>query len=101
MSNTNTRAILNAAIADLQEETTLALVRQRLDANDDPLLIIEDCKEGMRQVGVRYEQNEYFLAGLIMAGEIFRQVMEILQPVVEAPGFGPGLGTHPAGHGRR
>jgi methanogenic corrinoid protein MtbC1 len=83
MSNTDTGAMLIAAITDLQEETTLALVRQRLDANDDPLLIIEDCKEGMRQVGVRYERNEYFLAGLIMAGEIFRQVMELLQPVVQ------------------
>jgi methanogenic corrinoid protein MtbC1 len=83
MSNTDTSAKLITAIADLQEETTLALVRHRLDVNDDPLLIMEDCKEGMRQVGVRYERNEYFLAGLIMAGEIFRQVMELLQPVVE------------------
>jgi len=83
MNNTDTSAILIAAITDLQEETALALVRQRLDAGDDPLLIIEDCQEGMRQVGVRYERNEYYLAGLIMAGEIFRQVMELLQPVVE------------------
>jgi methanogenic corrinoid protein MtbC1 len=83
MSNTDTGAILIAAITDLQEETALALVRQRLEAGDDPLLIIEDCQEGMRQVGVRYERNEYYLAGLIMAGEIFSQVMELLQPVVE------------------
>ena len=83
MSNTATSATLTAAISDLQEEIALTLVRQRLDAGDDPLLIIEDCKEGMRQVGARYERNEYYLAGLIMAGEIFRQVMEILQPIVE------------------
>jgi methanogenic corrinoid protein MtbC1 len=82
MSNT-TSATLAVAISDLQEETALALVRQRLDAGDDPLLIIEDCKEGMHQVGVCYERHEYYLAGLIMAGEIFRQVMELLQPVVE------------------
>jgi methanogenic corrinoid protein MtbC1 len=92
MSNTDTSARLIAAVADLQEDTSLALVRQRLDANDDPLLIIEDCKEGMRQVGVRYERNEYFLAGLIMAGEIFRQVMELLQPVVERQVSGRGSG---------
>jgi methanogenic corrinoid protein MtbC1 len=82
MSDTDTSTILIAAIADLQEETTLALVRQRLDAGDDPLLIIEDCQEGMRQVGVRYKRNEYFLAGLIMGSEIFCQVMELLQPVI-------------------
>lgn len=83
MSNTATSATLTAAISDLQEEIALTLVRQRLDAGDDPLLIIEDCKEGMRQVGARYERKEYYLAGLIMAGEIFRQVMELLQPIVE------------------
>ncbi|HEY44919.1 MAG TPA: cobalamin-binding protein [Anaerolineae bacterium] len=83
MNNTDISATLIAAIADLQEETALALVHQRLEAGDDSLLIIEDCQEGMRQVGVRYERNEYYLAGLIMAGEIFSQVMELLQPVIE------------------
>jgi methanogenic corrinoid protein MtbC1 len=89
MSNTDTSAILITAIANLQEETALAFVRQRLDASDDPLLIIEDCQEGMRQVGMRYERNEYYLAGLIMAGEIFSQVMELVQPVVERQVSGP------------
>ena len=89
MSNTDTSAILITAIADLQEETALAFVRQRLDDGDDPLLIIEDCQEGMRQVGMRYERNEYYLAGLIMAGEIFSQVMELVQPVVERQVSGP------------
>ncbi len=83
MSNTDTSAMLLAAITDLQEETALALIHQRLDVGDDPLLIIKDCQQGMRQVGMRYERNEYYLAGLIMAGEIFSQVMELLQPVVE------------------
>jgi methanogenic corrinoid protein MtbC1 len=83
MNNTDTSAMLIAAITDLQEETSLMLAHQRLDAGDDPLLIIQDCKEGMRQVGLRYERNEYFLAGLIMAGEIFRQIMELLQPSIE------------------
>jgi methanogenic corrinoid protein MtbC1 len=83
MSDADTSATLIAAISDLQEESALDLVRQRLEAGDDPLLLMRDCQEGMRQVGLRYERREYFLAGLIMAGEIFRQVMELLQPVVE------------------
>jgi methanogenic corrinoid protein MtbC1 len=82
-TRTETSAALVAAISDLQEETALALVRKRLEVGDDPLLIIEGCQEGMRQVGLRYEQREYYLAGLIMADEIFSQVMDLLRPVVE------------------
>ena len=85
MSHTDTSASLIAAISDLQEEQALALVRRRLETGDDPLMIIQDCKEGMRQVGAHYERSEYFLAGLIMAGEIFREVMELLHPVVALP----------------
>lgn len=92
MSNSDTSATLINAIADLQEENASLLVRQRLDAGEDSLLIIEDCQEGMRQVGLRYEQHEYFLAGLIMAGEIFSQVMELLQPVVESQVSGQASG---------
>ena len=82
MSGTDKSASLINAIADLREEDVLALVRERLDVGEDSLLIIEDCQEGMRQVGLRYEQQQYYLAGLIMAGEIFSQVMELIQPVV-------------------
>jgi methanogenic corrinoid protein MtbC1 len=83
MSHADPNGALITAITNLQEEAALALVRQRLDTGDDPLLIIKDCQEGLRQVGLLYEQRQYFLAGLIMAGEIFREVMELVQPVVE------------------
>jgi len=69
-------------LADLEEDAVLDLVRQRVAAGDDPLQIIEECNAGMRQVGERYEQRRYFLSGLIMAGEIFREVVEIVQPVI-------------------
>jgi dimethylamine corrinoid protein len=47
------------------------------------MAVVEDCQEGLRQVGERYEQRIYYLSGLIMAGEIFREAMELLQPVIE------------------
>ena len=83
MSNEDQRAELIARVADLQENAVLALVQQRLAKGEDPLKIIEECQEGMRQVGLRYEQGEYYLAGLIMAGEIFREVTELVQPLLE------------------
>lgn len=69
-------------VADLQEEDVLKIVQSRLTNGDDPLDIIEDCQHGMRLVGDRYEQREYYLSGLIMAGEIFNQVMELVQPTI-------------------
>jgi methanogenic corrinoid protein MtbC1 len=93
MIDTETHASLIAAISDLQEETALTLVRRRSAAGDDPLGLIEACQEGMRQVGLRYERNEYYLAGLIMADEIFRQVMEALRPVVERQVSGRASGS--------
>jgi methanogenic corrinoid protein MtbC1 len=70
-------------VVELNEDEALNLVRQRLSRGDDPLSIVEDCHEGMRRVGERYEQGQYYLSGLIMAGEIFREVMELAQPFIE------------------
>jgi methanogenic corrinoid protein MtbC1 len=87
------RATLIAQVADLQENEVLRLVQRRLGGGDNPLTIVEDCQEGLRQVGERYEAREYYLSGLIMAGEIFRQVMEILQPIIEVQFSGNESGT--------
>lgn len=78
-----TKALLRQRIADLDEEGVLELVRAGGDAGGDPLSAIAVCEEGMRLVGERYERGEYRLSGLIMAGEIFREVLEIARPVME------------------
>lgn len=80
-------------VADLEEESVLDLVQRRLAQGDDPLRIVEDCQEGLRRVGLRYERQEYFISALIMAGEIFREVMEIVQPHIRAHHCGQEKGT--------
>lgn len=79
-------------VADLEEDAVLELVEQRIQAGDDPLTIINECNEGMREVGQRYENGEYFVAGLIMAGEIFREVVELVQPLLEKQSKGKASG---------
>jgi len=49
-----------------------------LDAGDDPLAIIAACREGMADVGKRYEAQEYYVSDLIMAGEVFKQAMSMI-----------------------
>ena len=74
---------LTQALADLKENEALEIVRLRLGRGDDPLQIIEDCQAGMREVGERYAQRQYYLSGLIMAGDILREIMELVLPLVE------------------
>lgn len=83
MNKPKLKSQLAQLVADLEEEAVLELVKQRLETEDDPLQIISECNEGMREVGQRYEQGEYFVAGLIMSGEIFREVVELVQPLIE------------------
>ena len=83
MKASNPNNQLAQLIANLEEDTVLKLVQQRLDAGDDPLHIIDECNEGLREVGQRYEKGEYFIAGLIMSGEIFREVVELVHPLLE------------------
>lgn len=81
--NPSLRETMKEKVAALDEEGVLALVRQSLESGTDPLEIIAACEEGMRQVGEKYEQGVFYLSGLIMAGEIFRQVLELTQPALQ------------------
>lgn len=86
------RAQLVQDLADLREEVVLAQVQAALASGADPLQLIEDCNAGMRVVGQRYEQGEYFVSALIMSGEIFREVVELVQPYLppRTPGIADG-----------
>ena len=71
------------SMADLNEDKVLVLVKESLLRGDDPLKIVHDCQQGMSLVGERYGEGKYFLAGLIMAGEILRQVTELIGPAIK------------------
>jgi len=79
---------LATAMADLEESTVLKLVRQRLDAGEDPLAILASCRDGMTQVGKRFEANEYFISELIMAGEIFKEATALISPRLKMDAIG-------------
>lgn len=74
---------LSAAVADLREDDAFEIVRQRIEQGDDPLQIIDECQVGMRIVGDWYAQQRYYLSALIVAGDILRQIMDIVLPLIE------------------
>ena len=70
MNPSDNEGRLSKLVADLDEEKTLAFVERHIAEGKDPLLIIDQCQQGMRQVGELYERGVYYISGLIMAGEI-------------------------------
>jgi len=70
---------ISEAIKELEEEKVLQLVREKLDAGEDPIKILEACRMGMTEIG-KGAGDTVFLTDLIMAGEIFNEAMEILMP---------------------
>ena len=75
---------LRGALIELDESRTLDLTRQLLAHGDTtPLSILNTCQQALRVVGERYERQEYFISGLIMAGELFKEVLDLVQPLYE------------------
>lgn len=70
-------------LCDLKEEEVMAQVQDRLAREEDPVGIIEECRRGMEVVGKRFEDKEYFITELIMAGEIFGAVIEKVEPALK------------------
>lgn len=68
------------AILDLDESTALSMAEELLESGNDPVQILEMCREGMSKVGAKFEAGEFFLSEMIMAAEIFNQVMETIRP---------------------
>jgi dimethylamine corrinoid protein len=77
-------ASLVGRVAALDEGGALEAVRVRVAHGEDAMAIIADCQLGMQLVGEDYASGVYFISGLIMAGEIFREAMEILEPLLPA-----------------
>jgi methanogenic corrinoid protein MtbC1 len=82
MSRPSLRAV-RAAVVELDEARVISLVKGALAAGESSVDIIHAVQDGLRAVGERYERKEIFLAGLIMAGEIFRDVVDLAQTGLE------------------
>lgn len=74
------------AIADMREDEALALAKAMLDAGDDPLRVLELCRAAMEKVGKRFQDGEYFLPELILAGEMLEHIGEMAKPLIQAGG---------------
>ncbi len=68
------------AVTDLDEDSAYKLVEQLINDGIEPKDIIGILREGVEVVGEKFNKKEYFLTELVMAGEIFTQAANILEP---------------------
>jgi len=73
---------LTTLLVDMDENGVLEEVKSCLAAGENAQDILEALSEGMNIVGEKYGAKEYFLADLVMAAEIFKESMELLEPAL-------------------
>lgn len=73
---------LSKAMADLAEERVKKLIKEKLDAGISANDILKECQAGMTEIGNLYESGKYFVSELMYAGEIMKDVMKDLGPML-------------------
>lgn len=71
-------------LADMDEDSALELAtRMLLEEGKDPLRVLELCRKAMDIVGQRFEEGEYFLPELVLAGEMLDNIGAIAKPLIK------------------
>ena len=70
------------AMVNMKEKEALEITKQLLDGGEDPMNILNACKDAMTVVGERFEKGEFFLPELVMAGEMLSQISAIVKPEI-------------------
>ena len=71
---------LRMALVELDEKRTLELTHELLRNGVAPASILSSCQQALKVVGERYERQEYYIAGLIMAGRLGQEGPALRQP---------------------
>ena len=73
------------AITGLDEVRAVELARRRLGV-EDPMAVLDDLRRAAEIIGERYERGEFFVADLVMAGEILKTISDLAREKLRALG---------------
>jgi len=77
-------------LADMNEDQAMTLAKTLLlERQHDPLRVLELCRRAMDTVGKRFEEGEYFLPELVLAGEMLDNIGKIAKPLIRQQDDGP------------
>lgn len=71
-------------LAEMEEDEALPLAKKMLlEDGKDPLRVLELCRIAMDKVGQMFEEGEYFLPELVLAGEMLDEIGAIAKPLIK------------------
>ena len=71
-------------LSDLKEPEALEFVDNALAKGVDPMVLLDEAREGMNVVGRRFADEDYFIPDLIFSGEILKLLVAKLEPHIKA-----------------
>ena len=76
---------LTELIIDLEVDDIADAIKEALNKDGKaPFEVLNALTKGMDEVGRRYEEKEYYLTELVLAGETMKEAFEILRPALAA-----------------
>lgn len=73
-------AKISELLANLEMDELMEVVQKELDNGTDPVEILKEGEAGMVKVGELFSSGEYFVSDLMMSGEMFKEMGEMLEP---------------------
>ena len=72
------------SLSEMNEDQAMDLARRMLlEEGRDPLRVLELCRMAMDIVGRKFEEGEYFLPELVLAGEMLGEIGRIAAPLIK------------------
>ena len=71
------------AMVKMREAEAMELAQKMLDAGEDPLQVLERCREALEIVGKQFEAGKYFLPELILSGEMLKRISKMAKPYMQ------------------
>ncbi|MHA1649244.1 MAG: cobalamin B12-binding domain-containing protein [Candidatus Helarchaeota archaeon] len=80
---------LEESIIGIDIDKAEAVANQLVEKKEDPDKIIAAITSAMEVVGKKFQDEEYYLTELVMAGEIVKSILSIVEPLLKSEEKGP------------
>jgi len=70
------------ALVALDKNAALDATNEALAAGSDPLMLVDEARQGLEAVGQKFDCGDYFLMELMRAAQIFQSVADVINPTI-------------------